>query len=418
MHVDDMILVSIDDHVVEPPDMFKGRVPQKYADLTPHVETDDKGVDRWLYRGNVTGVAGLNAVVSWPAEEWGRDPAGFAEMRPGAYDIHERVRDMDRNGIVASMCFPTFAGFSAGHFRHVKDEATNAMISAYNDWHIEDWCGAYPDRFIPLGILPSWDRPAMIAEIKRLAERGCHAVTMPELPHLEGTPSYHDLDYWGPVWQTFVDCDTTMCLHIGSGFGVLNLAPNAPIDNLMVLACQISTITAQDLLWGPAMRTFPKLRFAFSEGGIGWIPFFLDRCDRHYTNQRWLRRDFGGKLPSEVFREHALACYVTDKTAIKNRHDVGIDIIAWECDYPHSDSMWPDAPEQVKAELDAGGCTDEEIHKITWSNACNFFNWDPFQGGSREQSTVAALRARATDVDTTIRPRKEWAAMYAAAHAG
>ncbi len=103
---------------------------------------------------------------------------------------------------------------------------------------------------------------------------------------------------------------------------------------------------AQDLLWGPpAMRNYPDLKFAFSEGGIGWIPFYLDRSDRHYTNQKWLRRDFGGdKMPSDVFREHSLACYVTDKTSLKLRHEIGIDIIAWECDYPHSDCFWPDAP--------------------------------------------------------------------------
>ena len=168
MNVEDMIIVSIDDHVVEPPDVFHGRVPKQYEELAPHVETDDKGVDRWLYRGNVTGMAGLNAVVSWPPEEWGLEPAGFAEMRPGAYDVHERVRDMDRNGIVASMCFPTFAGFSAGHFRHVKDEVTNAMISAYNDWQIDELAGSYPGRYIPMGVLPLWDTDACVLELERI----------------------------------------------------------------------------------------------------------------------------------------------------------------------------------------------------------------------------------------------------------
>ena len=132
-----------------------------------------------------------------------------------------------------------------------------------------------------------------------------------------------------------------MCLHIGTGFGAISMAPNAPIDNLIILATQVSAMCAQDLLWGPAMRNYPDLKFAFSEGGIGWIPFYLDRSDRHYTNQKWLRRDFGDKLPSDVFREHSLACYVTDKTSLKLRHEIGIDIIAWECDYPHSDSTWP-----------------------------------------------------------------------------
>lgn len=99
-------------------------------------------------RSKQAGVSGLNAVVSWPAEEWGRDPAGFAEMRPGVYDVHERVRDMSRNGIWGSMCFPTFTGFSARHLNQYQDPVTLVMVSAYNDWHIDEWCGAYPERFV------------------------------------------------------------------------------------------------------------------------------------------------------------------------------------------------------------------------------------------------------------------------------
>ncbi|BCK54936.1 amidohydrolase family protein [Nocardia wallacei] len=414
MNIDDMILVSIDDHVVEPIHMFDGHVPKKWADLAPRVVVDDKGVDRWVYRDRPTGVTGLNAVVSWPPEEWGYDPAGYAEMRPGVYDVHERVRDMNANGILASMCFPTFAGFSAGHLAHFKDEITVAMIHAYNDWHIEDWAGAYPGRFIPLSILPLWDPKLAVAEIERVAEKGCHSVSMPELPHLDGLPSYHDMDYWGPVLAALSDHGTVMNLHIGQGFRVLNLAPNAPIDNLMVLAPSVSLIAAQDLLWGPALRTYPKLKVAFSEGGVGWIPFFLDRSDRHYTNQKWLRRDFGGKLPSEVFREHTIACYVTDRTSLKMRHDIGIDNIAWECDYPHSDSIWPNAPEFVLEELQAAGASDADINKITWENACRFLNWDAFAHIPKEQATVGALREQAKDVDTSTTSRKEYAEAYAA----
>ncbi len=413
MNIDDMILVSIDDHVVEPIHMFDGHVPKKWADLAPKVIVDDKGIDRWVYRDRPTGVTGLNAVVSWPAEEWGYDPAGYAEMRPGVYDVHERVRDMNANGILASMCFPTFAGFSAGHLAYFKDEITVAMIQAYNDWHIEDWAGAYPGRFIPLSILPLWDPKLAVAEIERVAEKGCHSVSMPELPHLDGLPSYHDIEYWGPVFQALSDHGTVMNLHIGQGFRVLNLAPNAPIDNLMVLAPSVSLIAAQDLLWGPAFRSYPGLKVSFSEGGVGWIPFFLDRSDRHYTNQRWLRRDFGGKLPSEVFREHTVACYVTDKTSLKLRHEIGIDNIAWECDYPHSDSIWPNAPEFVLDELQAVDADDSDIDKITWQNACRFLNWDPFAHIPKEQATVGALRAQAKDVDTSTTSRKEYAAAYA-----
>jgi predicted TIM-barrel fold metal-dependent hydrolase len=413
MDIDDLVLVSIDDHVVEPPDMFAGHVPARWADQAPHVVHGDDGVDRWVYRGRPTGVSGLNAVVSWPPEEWGKDPAGFAEMRPAVYDAGERVRDMDRNGILASMCFPTFTGFSAGHLSHFRDEVTVVMIQAYNDWHIDEWAGSHPGRFIPLALVPTWDPQLAVAEIRRVAAKGCRAVTMPELPHLEDLPSYHDLDHWGPVFEALSDTGLVMCCHIGQGFGAITSAPDAPLDNLIILSCQVSVLAVQDLLWGPAMRSYPELKIAFSEGGIGWIPFYLDRCDRHYMNQRWLRRDFGGRLPSDVFREHSLACYVTDPTSLKLRREIGIDNIAWECDYPHSDSFWPDAPERVLAELVAAGADDAEIDKITWQNACRFFDWDPFATVPKDRATVGALRAGATDVDTSIRSRKEWARLYA-----
>jgi predicted TIM-barrel fold metal-dependent hydrolase len=416
MRVEDMVLFSIDDHVIEPPDMFQNHVPDKWADQAPRVVHED-GQEFWLFQGEKAGSMGLNAVVTWPAEEWGMDPASFAEMRPGAYDIHERIRDMNRNGIFGSMCFPTFVGFSAGHLARAADKDLSLiMLQAYNDWHIDEWAAAYPGRFIPLSILPTWDPQAMVAEIYRVKAKGCPAVTMPELPHVEGLPSYHDLDYWGPVFAALQDTGVVMCLHIGQGFAAIKQAPDAPIDNLIILATQVSTFAAQDLLWGPAFRTYPGLKVAWSEAGIGWIPFYLDRCDRHYTNQRWLSRDFGGKLPSEVFREHSLACYVTDAVALKVRHDIGMDIIAWECDYPHSDSIWPDAPEKVMSEMVGAGATDREIDQITWQNACRFFNWDPFRFEPRQQATVGALRAHAKDVDTTVRSRKEWAQLYAERH--
>ena len=174
---------------------------------------------------------------------------------------------------------------------------------------------------------------------------------MPELPHIQGLPSYHDLEYWGPFFQAASELQVVMCLHIGQGFGAITAHPDAPIDNMIILSNQVSSFAAQDLLWGGGVPCLPRPEDRLVRGRDRLDPFYLDRCDRHYTNQRWLGHDFGGKLPSDIFREHSLACYVTDPTALKVRHDIGIDIIAWECDYPHSDSIWPNAPEFVHAEM-------------------------------------------------------------------
>ena len=141
MQLEDMILVSCDDHVIEPPDMFERHVPDRWRDQAPRSVLGDDGIERWWFQGVASGSGSLNAVVGWPKEEWGMDPTTFAEMRPGAYDIDERIRDMNRNGILASMCFPSFAGFSARFFQEAADkELALIMLKAYNDWHIDEWC--------------------------------------------------------------------------------------------------------------------------------------------------------------------------------------------------------------------------------------------------------------------------------------
>jgi len=414
VNVDDMIILSIDDHVVEPPDLFEDHVPQKYKGRAPKLVRDENGFDQWIFEGKPVATVGLNATVSWPKEEWGMDPSSLAEMRPGAYLVDERVRDMDRNGILASMCFPSMAGFSGRRFQEAQDKDLGlVMLKAYNDWHIDEWCASHPGRFIPQAIGPAWDMQAMVEEVKRVRAKGARAISMPELPHVQGLPSYQS-EYWDPFWQTVCDEDMVVCLHIGLGLDAIDMGPDFRIDNFMVLATQVSVLSVQDLLWGPALRKYPKLKIAFSEGGIGWIPFLLDRADRHFQNQRWTHQDFGGRLPSEVFREHVLACFISDPTSLKLYKEIGVDLIAFEVDYPHSDSVWPNAPEFLLQQLDGAGMSDMDIEKVTWRNVARFCDYDPFAVIPKEQATVGALRAKAVDVDTSIVSRSEWRARYEA----
>jgi len=412
VNVDDLIILSIDDHVVEPPDLFEGHLPASYRDRAPRLVRDAQGKEHWEFEGKEFGIFGLNATVSWPKEEWGFNPASIAEMRPGAYDIDERIRDMNRNGVLASMCFPSMPGFSGGRFVESADKDMSlVMLQAYNDWHVEEWCGSYPGRFMPLMIGPVWDADLLAAEVHRMAAKGVRAISMPELPHLLGLPSYQS-DSWDPFWKACVDTDVVVCLHIGQGLDAINMGPDLHMDNYMVLSTQVSVLCVQDLLWGPVMRKFDGLKFAFSEGGIGWIPFMLDRVDRHYLNQRWLGQDFGDKMPSDVFREHSLACFISDPTTLKLYNEIGIDIIAFETDYPHSDSLWPDAPEFLLQQCQDAGLSDADINKVTWENVARFCSYDPFAHIAKEQATVGALRALSPDVETGIVPRAEFKARF------
>ena len=166
MQIDDMILVSVDDHVVEPPDLFEGRLPAKYRDIAPHVVHEPDGTDVWHFLDFEIPNVGLNAVAGRPRDEYGIDPTSFEELRRGCYDVDARVLDMNANGLLGSLNFPSLPGFAGRLFAAMDDkDAALALNQAYNDWHIEDWCGAAPGRFIPLAVPPIWDPVALAAEV-------------------------------------------------------------------------------------------------------------------------------------------------------------------------------------------------------------------------------------------------------------
>ena len=402
MNAEDMILVSVDDHLVEPPHLFEGRVPQQYVDRAPKVIRTDKGDDVWTYNDAIIPNIGLNAVAGRPKEEYGIEPTSYEEMRPGCFDLAERVKDMNAGGILGSMCFPSFPSFSGRVFGGSDDKGLAlAVLQAYNDWHIEEWCGGAPGRFIPMAITPLWDADLCAAEVRRVAAKGCHSITFTENPSALGFPSYHDA-YWDPVWEAVCENDVVVSVHLGSSGRLAVTAPDAPIDVMITLQPMNVCQAAADILWSRVIKKFPTIKFALSEGGTGWIPYFLDRLDRTYEmHHLWTGQDFGDQLPSEVFREHFLTCFIADPIGVKLRHEIGLDNIAWECDYPHSDSSWPAAPEELAAVMQ--GVPDAEVNKITYENACRWYSFDPFAHRSKEQSTVGALRAEAGDHDVAIR---------------
>jgi predicted TIM-barrel fold metal-dependent hydrolase len=401
MKIEDMVLVSVDDHVVEPPDMFDNHLPAKYKDLAPRVIQADDGSDVWFYEDQLLPNIGLNAVAGKPPEEYGIDPTTFAEMRPGCYDVVERVRDMDANGVLGSMCFPSFPQFCGQLFSRTEDKSVAlAMLQAYNDWHIDEWCGSAPGRFIPLSLPPIWDPQLMADEVHRVAKKGCHAVTFSENPEKLGWPSFHN-EAWDPFWRAVSDEGTVVCLHIGSSSQLTITSIEAPINVMITLQPMNIVQAAADILWSRVLPAFPDVKFALSEGGIGWIPYFLERCDYVYKHHRaWTGQDLP-MLPSELFRDRFVTCFIDDAAGVKNRHDVGIETITWECDYPHSDSTWPASPEMLAESL--RDVPDHEIDLMTHLNAMKFFHYDPFSVIPKEQATVGALRSRATDVDVAER---------------
>jgi len=404
MQIDDLVLISVDDHVVEPAGLFERHLPDRWRERAPRVVRAPNGADVWMWGDQRGANFGLNAVAGRPPEEYGMNPMSFGEMRDGCYEIDARVRDMNVNGVLGSMCFPSFPGFGGRMFHAggaAGDDSALPVLQAYNDWHVDEWCGTHPGRFIPLAIPPVWDQDAMVAEVRRMAAKGCHAFTFSENPEKTGFPSLHN-EWWDPFWAACADVGTMVCFHIGSSSEIPITSVESPVDVTLTLMPVNIVQVAADIIWSDFLRRYPSLKVCLSEGGIGWVPYFLERVDRTYHQQhRWTGQDFGGKLPSDVFREHIVTCFVQDRIGIELRHEVGIETITWEVDYPHSDSTWPHSPEAFAEQLD--GVPDDEVRMIGSENAMRHFRFDPFAHRPPERCTVGALRAEASGVDTTER---------------
>jgi hypothetical protein len=410
MDVNDLILISVDDHLVEPPDMFTGRLPARFQDQAPRVVGNANGRYNWAFGGSSSASLTTAATVGRPLRERDAEPGSFDEVRPGTYNVHERVKDMNVAGVLASLNFPSFPRFCGQLFSDVaktEPDLALAVLRAYNDWHIGEWAAAYPDRFIPCAIGPLWDAELMAAELRRVSALGVHAMSFSMNPYQLGLPSLHDPS-WDPMWAACDELDIVVCLHIGSNSMMVQTSPDAPA--IVRATCSAINIypTAADLVWSRVLKEFPNITFALSEGGIGWIPYFLERVDFEYEHQiAWHdEHPFLGELPSTRFKERIVTCFVEDVVGVENLHHLNLDNVTWECDYPHPDSSWPLAAESAAKSL--ASIQDRSIiDKLTHRNAMRIFNFAPFTHRTPQDSTVGALRATADPVDLELIPGRQ-----------
>jgi predicted TIM-barrel fold metal-dependent hydrolase len=390
-------IISTDDHVVEPADLWQERLPSKYRDIgprivrerasttlvngRPHVVPDEQGdwCDWWLYEDLKKPITVEYASVA-AAEK--ADQAGqgttYDKMRRGCYDPVERVIDMELNGIEASLCFPnTLPRFCGQTFLEAKDkELAYLGVRAYNDWMAEEWAGPSDGRLLNMSLVPLWDAELAAQEIYRNAPRGARAVSFSELPTVLGLPSIHSPDgYWEPFLRACQDTGTTICLHIGSSSQRVETSRDAPLIVGTVLNCTLAMSSMCDWLFSGIFERLPQLKVAFSEGNIGWVPYILERADRVWSEQRNLYdRDVIPRPPSEYYREHMFGCYISDQHGLDSVEAIGEDTITFETDYPHADSTWPNSVKVADTEL--AHLTPLQQEKILRTNAIRMLNLD------------------------------------------
>lgn len=373
---DDADLISVDDHIAEPPTRWSSRLPQSKLEHGPRVVEIDNGLQQWCFEGVVAGTLGLSAVAGTDFKDRGLEPRRFEDMRPGCYDPVARLADMDLDGVTAELNFANWAGFAGSRFFRAKDRELALMcVQAYNDFVIEEWCAAAPDRYIPMMITPFWDADLALNEIERNAARGFKAISFPDNPALMGLPSLYT-DHWDRIFGFAEEAGLPLCMHFGGAGNTPAVSDDAPHAVTTVLMGTTSFSAMTELLLSPVFHKFPRLRVCLSEGQIGWIPFALQRIDQvweHYRFYNFERRIDPDARPSDLFRNHIYGCFIDDQLGIEMRNLIGVENILWEGDYPHADSLFPRARQSLEKAL--AGVPETEARRIAGLNARDLFSF-------------------------------------------
>jgi predicted TIM-barrel fold metal-dependent hydrolase len=366
-------LISADDHVLEPPSLFEGRLPRALADRAPRVVFDDDGIPSWLIEGEPTRVLAANGLVGRPVREWSPAPAKFDDFLPGVADPKERLLDMDICGVWASLNFPSMVwGFAGSRYSLMKDEELGlACVRAYNDWVIDEWCATDADRFIPCQITWLRDPAIAAAEIRRNAKRGFKAVSFSENPEGQGMPSIHT-GTWDPFFAACEETETVINLHVGSQGSVTVGATDSPVEVVVALFPVSGMIALADWMFSRVPLRFPGLRIALSEGGASWVPTLAERFGRAYrqaeSSTYWTAKD---PDPVEVMRRNFSFTSIEDPSAFTHLDTIGVDNLMLEVDYPHADSTWPDTQRLARGELK--GLPADVVKSICFGNAARLY---------------------------------------------
>ena len=393
-------IISVDDHVVEPPDLWTSRLPAKYQDRCPRVERDtavfnfeggeftyQKGVpggaecDWWLYDDLVYPFPKLSAASGF--ETLDVEPVTFDQIRPGGWKQADRLADMTANHVDTSLCFPNVLPRFCGQTFLEREDKELALlcVQAYNNWMIDEWCaGDARGRLIPLTLIPLWDPAAAALEVHRCADKGSFAVAFSENPYHLGLPSIHDKDrFWDPFLTACQETDTVVCMHIGSSSKMPTTSPDAPFSVSSTITFANAMGSMCDYILSGVFVRFPRLRVSYAEGQVGWMPYIIERMDKIWAERG--DASFGIDLPeppSTYIPGHVWGCIFDDEIGLKNRDVIGMDQICFEVDFPHADSTFPHTLEVATRICDAAGLADEEVYKLMRGNAIECFGLERF----------------------------------------
>ena len=370
-------LISSDNHVNEPRDLFTSRAPKHLVDKVPRVLQGKDGGEGWSSDGAPPKrTYGLEAMAGFARNEYRMSGLRFDQLRKGNYDGAEHLKDMDIDGIYASTTYP---GFGASLYVHPDKEVALACFKIYNDWILDEFQAADSTRLCGLALAPTEIGIAETAEeIKRVAKKGCRAMYIPGSPLMP----YNHPTHYEPLWQAASEHGITLCMHRNHG----GPPDKTDWDFFQQDKVSIGGIVTRYfsavrpfsyLIFSGLFDRYPDLKLVGAEVDCGWVPFWVQTLSHHWEIQKsWfpvkLKRD-----PAEFIGKNIFTTNVDDY--------VGYDLIKtglfpylssmtmFSSDYPHSATIWPNSRQVANKMID--GMKPADARKALSENAVRVFGF-------------------------------------------
>jgi len=376
----DFPVISADSHVVEPGDLWTTRLPVEFRDRAPHVRPREGGggfvfVPTGATPFPVAAVYGLGRSGEALRDHMG---TGYETARPSGWDAAERLKDMDADGIVAEVIYPSL-GMSL--YRMPDAELQAACFRVYNDW-IAEFASYAPDRLICAGLLSIWDIDGAVAEMRRCKELGLRTVMIPASPP-------DDIPYteerFEPIWKTAVELKLPISMHIGTNSGTQGKARDNVFSNAMnpvgkskvsqpqnfATSPQEMQKTLASLVIGGVLERHQDLRVILVEGDAGWLPHLMYRLDHGYEKYRAIQNTQLSRRPSQIVREQVYTTFQEDPIGPLASTLYGSGNYMWASDFPHTETTWPHSRKVIEEIFE--GIDENVKRRVCFENVARLF---------------------------------------------
>ncbi len=345
-------IISSDDHIQEPPDLWSQRLPARLRPMAPRLVELPGGGQGFQIADQPPRPLGILVMAGRPPGEIKDRGLTWADVPKGSYDAAARLRDMDRDGIEATVLYPNICLDPMMDQVRLPPELAREVYRVYND-HLSDFCRTSPGRLAGAALVPMDTIEDAAAELQRAAALpGIRAALLPIIP-----PSGREWNdpYFEPFWAAAAETGLPLSIHAGRPRGLPNRSQVMRMRAGPAVYMHIGPFSTAEtlayIMWTGVFDRHPRLRIVSVEGGIGWLAFFKERAERVYRKHAsWTAHGIRTR-PSAWFGTNLFATFEEDAAGLHAVELIGAETLLWASDYPHSETTWPRSREAIAAQF-------------------------------------------------------------------